>query len=95
MECYIDESGDLGFKKENATRHFIITLLVARNPKEIRNCIKRIRQKRLKKKYKIPELKFSSSSQLIKRRVLEVLSKKDIEIYAIVLNIAWKNNTST
>lgn len=86
MYCYIDESGDLGFNKLKATKHFIIVVLIVKNQKEVRNCIKRIRQKRLKKKFKkISELKFNKSDEIIRKHVLDCLSRRDIEIYAIVL----------
>ena len=85
MQAYLDESGDLGFTGKS-TKFFVITLLVVNDEKGVHRCIKNIRTRKLKKKYKqIPELKFSRSNDFIKRCVLECLSKKDIEVYAIVL----------
>jgi hypothetical protein len=85
MQAYLDESGDLGFTRKS-TKHFVITLLVVNDEKGVHKCIKDIRVRKLKKRYrKIPELKFNNSSDFIKRCVLGCLSKKDIEVYAIVL----------
>ena len=47
MVIYLDESGDLGF--ERGTRFFIIVILAAHNRKELAHCVKRVRQRKLKK----------------------------------------------
>ena len=80
MYIYLDEAGDLGFS-ERSSRHFIIALLIPKNRKTVKNCIKRTRQRRLKKKYReIKELKFHDSSHAIRNGILECLSRQDIEI---------------
>ena len=49
--------------------------------------VKKIRQKILKKKLKnSSEIKWNNSNENIKRKVLEVLSKKDLEIFSIILD---------
>lgn len=47
MYIYLDESGDLGFS-EKSSNYFVITLLLVKEPKEVKNCIKKIRHKKLK-----------------------------------------------
>lgn len=85
MFVYIDESGDLGFS-EKSTKHFVIALVGVENPKEIKNTIKKIRQRIIKKKLKeVPELKFNKSSHLIKERFLRALCERNIEICVIIL----------
>jgi len=85
MFIYLDESGDLGFKK-GSSKYFIITLLKTKDEKSIRRCIKKIRQRKLNKKLKqVPEIKANNSPPQIRRKILEELGKLDIEIYCIVL----------
>lgn len=90
MECnmhiFLDEAGDLGFT-EKSQLYFVIAILITKDKKPIENCIKRIRQRKLPKKYKKkPELKFRNSSDIIRKSVLKCLSKRDIEISYILLN---------
>ena len=47
INIYLDESGDLGFS-EKSSKYFVISLLITKNHKQIDNCIKRIRQRKLK-----------------------------------------------
>jgi len=86
MYIFLDESGDLGFT-EKSQQYFVIAILITRDKKPIENCIKRIRQRKLPKKYKkISELKFRNSNTLIRKSVLECLSRREIEISYILLN---------
>jgi hypothetical protein len=86
MHIFLDEAGDLGFS-EKSQQYFVIAILITKDKKPIENCIKRIRQRRLPKKYKkIPELKFRNSNDIIRKSVLKCLSKKDVEISYILLN---------
>jgi hypothetical protein len=82
---YLDESGDLGFGPR-ASRYFILAAIIARDPEQVRMCIKRVRRQKLPKKYKkIPELKFHNSSQTIRRRVLDCVARTDTDIAYAVL----------
>jgi hypothetical protein len=47
LVVYLDESGDLGF--ECGSKFFIIVALAAHNRKELAHCVKRVRQRKLKK----------------------------------------------
>jgi hypothetical protein len=84
MKIYLDESGDLGYAK-GSSGHFVIALLMTDNPRRISNCLKRIRKRRLKKKYlRLSELKFYNSSSVIRKRILECISDADIQIAFVV-----------
>jgi len=84
---FLDESGDLGFG--GLSRYFVITVLVcnAKEEQELNRVIKKIRQKILKKKLKeSTELKWNNSSDTIKQKVFDRVSKIDFEIFTIVLD---------
>ena len=72
MYIFLDESGDLGFSKKSQ-QYFVIAILITKDKKPIENCIKRVRQRKLPKKYKrIPELKFRNSNRIIRKSVLNL-----------------------
>ncbi len=86
MYIYLDESGDLGFNI-NSSQHIIIALLITKSPHKIERCIKRIRQRKLKKKLKeLPEIKFNNSDSYIREKTLECIAKEAIEIAYVALN---------
>lgn len=89
MEIYLDESGDLGglgHKTSESRQYFVLAALVGREDLPIKRCIKDIRRKKIKKKYKkISELKFSDSDDTIRRRVLECIGRTNNDIaYALL-----------
>jgi hypothetical protein len=82
---YLDESGDLGFGPRSS-KYFVLAAIIAREPDKTGKCIKKVRQQKLPKKYKeIPELKFHNSSQTIRTRVLDCLTRTDTDIAYAVL----------
>ncbi|OPX78359.1 MAG: hypothetical protein A4E45_01369 [Methanosaeta sp. PtaB.Bin039] len=82
---YLDESGDLGFGPRSS-KYFVLAAIIAREPGNVQRCVKRVRQQKLKKKYKtIPELKFHNSSQTIRDRVLKCVAATDTDIAYVVL----------
>ncbi|MEW6609927.1 MAG: DUF3800 domain-containing protein [bacterium] len=86
MYIYLDESGDLGFS-ERASNYFVITLLFVKEVKMVKECIKKIRHKKLKKQLqKLPEIKAYNSNDRIRSMVLRCLVSKDIEVHTIVLD---------
>lgn len=86
MHIYLDESGDLGFNP-NSSKHIVIALLITKTPLHVERCIKKIRQRKLKKKLKeLPEIKFNKSSDLIREKILTCIAKEPIEIAYIVLD---------
>jgi hypothetical protein len=80
MYIYLDESGDLGFTSKSS-KSFVVALLYTNNPKHIRRILKKVRCRLLRKKYRdLPEFKSSRSDDFVKKRILEHLSKENIEI---------------
>jgi patatin-like phospholipase/acyl hydrolase len=83
---YLDESGDLGFNT-NSSKHIVIALLITKAPLHIERCIKKIRQRKLKKKLKeLPEIKFNKSNDFIREKTLVCIAKEPVEIAYIVLD---------
>ncbi len=83
---YLDESGDLGFNS-TSSRHIVIALLITKTPLHIGRCIKKIRQRKLKKKLReLPEIKFNKSDDHIRELTLTCIAKEPIEIAYIVLD---------
>lgn len=85
MFIYLDESGDLGFGPK-ASKYFVIAAILTENPLPAQKCITKIRKERLKTKYKeISELKYHNSDNIIRRRILQCITKTDVNIaYAIL-----------
>lgn len=82
---FLDESGDLGFKK-TSSKWFIFTIVLTNNHKKIEKVIKNIR-KGLKKKYKLKELHAYHADSVTKHRMLKKLSGlEDLKVLCIVLN---------
>ncbi len=82
MYIYLDESGDLGFR-QGGTKYFTIAFVIMENPIYFKRRVKKV-----KVKYDIPrdvELKGSSTSESIKKDLLNRFAKLDIEIHAITV----------
>jgi hypothetical protein len=85
VKIFIDESGDLGFT-EKSSKFFVVAALIVHDHLPIHRCFKKIRQNKLKKKFKdLPEFKFNNSGKEIKSRVLKCIAKSDVEIAYSVL----------
>ncbi len=84
MKIYLDESSNLGGLGANASEddpYFLLAALVVTEHLPIERCIKNIRRRKIKKKYKkASELKFSNSNENIRRRVLECIGGTNNEI---------------
>jgi len=79
---YLDESGDLGFG-QGGTKYFTIAFVIVEGPIPFRRCVKRV-----KIKYCIArdvELKGSTTSEAIKKDLLNKFLKLDIEVHAITV----------
>lgn len=90
MYAYIDESGDLGFSPKS-TSFFVVAYLILEHPIDIQITLKRLLKrlhKRRKYARKAHELKFSKSSDYVRRKVLSSICKSDVEIGFIVLEKA-------
>ena len=84
LYMFVDESGYLGPRGSN---FFVIACLSTTNVKPIENIIKRVRERKLKKKWReVAELKANSSSPEIRIAVLNRLVKCECEIGLIVID---------
>lgn len=84
MQIYIDESGSIvGLDGP----YFILAALILTDNLQIERCIKKIRKKKIKKRYKeTSELKFHSSDDVMKRRIIECIGKTNNDICYAVLH---------
>ena len=92
MQIYFDESGSivngLVANASESVPYFVLAALVLRDDLPIKRCIKDIRQRKIKKRYKkTSELKFHDSDDSIRRRILECIGRTNNDIgYAILRN---------
>lgn len=81
---YLDESGDLG---KLGSKFFIIAILANHNKLELERCIKRLRQRKLKKSLKeLGEIKANNSTKEVREYLLKCLSKTNSKLYIIALD---------
>lgn len=81
---YIDESGDLGLY---GSKYFTIVAILIYEPKILDRIIKKLRQRKLKKKLKeLPEIKANNSNRIIREYVLKKVNSLNCNIFAIVVN---------
>lgn len=81
---FVDESGDLG---EHGSKCFVIACLSTLDPKPIERIIKKVRERKIEKRFRdVPELKANSSSPEIRRGVLSRLATCDCEINIVVID---------
>jgi len=81
---FIDESGDLGIHGLN---FFTLAAVVVEEPKTLSKIIKRLRERKLKKKLKnLSEIKANNSNQKIREFVLEKIKNCDCKIYGLVVD---------
>jgi hypothetical protein len=88
---YLDESGDLSFNftKERASKYFIITILISENKIVLDRLIKKINLEvvRMSKTKSAPNmLHASKQSDKIRRKLLNELTLKDIQIDYICID---------
>ena len=84
---FLDESGELGFKR-SSSKYFVITLLSCDGGEiyALRRIIRKVRERIIKKKLKrYPEIKGNNSTDKIRKEVLERFIKTNSEIFAIIL----------
>jgi len=80
---YIDESGDLG---KYGSRYFTIAAVIADQPKTLSRIMKRLRERKLKKKLRqLPEIKANNSNKEIREYVLDKVKNSNCKIFAIVV----------
>uniref|UniRef100_A0A7V3NVN2 DUF3800 domain-containing protein n=1 Tax=candidate division WOR-3 bacterium TaxID=2052148 RepID=A0A7V3NVN2_UNCW3 len=80
---YIDESGDLG---KYGSKYFAVAAVLVGQPKILSRIMKRLRERKLKKKLRqLPEIKANNSNREIREYVLNQVRSANCEIYAIVV----------
>ena len=89
---YIDESGDLG---EKGTEHLVLAALVVDKPPELDRIIKNMRRNKFKKELKkANEIKANSSSEKVRKHMLEQLTKvTNAKVFYIVLKKSMITST--
>jgi hypothetical protein len=84
LYVFVDESGDLG---KHGSNFFVIACLSTTNVKPLGRIIKKIRQRRLKKKLReLPEIKANSSTPKIRKEILRKVAACDCKIDIIVID---------
>lgn len=83
---FLDESGDLGFKKKSS-KWFLITIVLTNDHRKIENIVKKV-HKNLSKKYKrVGELHAYHSQASVKMKILDKLaSETDLKVLCVILN---------
>lgn len=81
---YIDESGDLGI---HGSRYFTIIAVLTNQPIALARIIKKLRQRKLKKKIKkLAEIKANNSNRTIREFVIKKVNNLDCKIFAVVVD---------
>lgn len=90
MRIYIDESGSIVGLDDP---YFVLAALILTDDLQIERCIKDIKRKKIKKKYKqTSELKFHASDDVIKRRIIECIGRTNNDICYVVLHKHGRSN---
>jgi len=80
---YIDESGDLG---QFGSKYFVVAAIIVDDPLELKRIIKKLRQRKLKKKIKdLPEIKANKATYREREYVLSRLKSAKCTLFAIVV----------
>lgn len=85
---YIDESGDLGFTLRSSDYFVIVAVKLTDEKTNTSYCriLKKVRERGLKKKFmETGELKFSNSSDYIRKAFLQRVAKFNLSIYALII----------
>src|SRR3989344_9503504 len=83
---FLDESGDLGFKK-SSSKWFIFTIAMVSNPRTLERVIKKVWKPLKKKHKKLGELHAYHANDITRTRVLQKLNElDDLKVLCIILN---------
>lgn len=83
---FLDESGDLGFKK-SSSRWFVFTIAIISNARSLERVIKKIWKPLKEKHKKLGELHAYHADDITRTRVLRKLSQiPDLKVLCVVLN---------
>lgn len=83
---FLDESGDLGFKK-SSSKWFLFTIAIVSGPRSLERIVKKV-WRPLKKKHKhIGELHAAHEKDITRKRMLKMLNEvEDLKVLCIILN---------
>lgn len=83
LSIFIDESGDLG---RHGTRYFSIVALATRDALALSRVMKRLRERRMKKRLeRLPEIKANNSPDFVRKFVLERIAGLDCSISVVAI----------
>lgn len=83
---FLDESGDLGFKK-TSSRWFLITVAITSNRRALEKVIKQARKRLLKEHKNVSELHAYHADDTTRKKVLTGLSEiADLKVLCTILN---------
>jgi len=83
---FLDESGDLGFKK-SSSKWFLFTIAIVSDLRSLERVVKKIWRPLKKKHKKLGELHASHEKNITRKRVLEQLNEvNDLKILCVILN---------
>lgn len=83
---FLDESGDLGFKK-TSSKWFLFTIAIVPNGRSLERVVKKIWKPLKRKHKKLGELHASHEKSITKKRVLKELSEvDDLKVLCVILN---------
>lgn len=83
---FLDESGDLGFKK-TSSKWFIFTIAIVSNPRSLEKVVKKVWRSLRKKHKHLGELHASKEKDVTCRRMLKILSEsEDLSVMCVILN---------
>ncbi len=89
LYIFIDESGDLGFdfaKTGKPSDFFLVGAIKISDEKYLNRIIKRHRKRVKKKKEDKSEVKFSNTSPENRKRILQDISRLDVEIIIVYID---------
>lgn len=83
---FLDESGDLGFKK-SSSKWFLFTIAIVSDPRLLERVVKKIWRPLKKRHKKLGELHAYHADDITRTRMLQKLNElKDLKVLCVVLN---------
>lgn len=83
---FLDESGDLGFKK-TSSKWFLFTIAIIQDARALERIVKKIWRPMKKKHKRLGELHASQEKDITRKRMLKMLSEiNELKVLCIILN---------
>jgi len=83
---FLDESGDLGFKK-TSSKWFLFTIAMVSGPRSLERVVKKIWRPLKKRHKKLGELHAYHSDRIVRTRMLQKLNElNDLKVLCVILN---------